>query len=240
MRLAIMQPYFFPNAGHFALIARSDRWIVFDITQYTPKSWMTRNRVLRRDGGWAYIQLPVRNASRSQRIREVMVGDLTAASQQVLGAISHYRKRAPFFAVVEDIVRDTFARTAETMVEVNVRSLKLTCSYLDIPFHYEICSEMQLDLPDRTSPGGWAPRIAAAVGADEYVNPIGGRELFNPAGFASRGVTLSFLETPDFVYATGPFAYEPGLSILDVMMWNEPSAIRAFFESARIVPAISS
>ncbi|MGC8485747.1 MAG: WbqC family protein, partial [Candidatus Baltobacteraceae bacterium] len=104
MRLAVMQPYFFPNAGHFALIARTDRWIVFDITQYTPKSWMTRNRVLKREGGWAYIQLPVQNASRSQRIHEVAVGDMAAASNQVLGAISHYRRRAPFSTIVEDIV----------------------------------------------------------------------------------------------------------------------------------------
>ncbi len=99
---------------------------------------------------------------------------------------------------------------------------------------------MGLDLPEQAGAGGWAPRIAGAVGADEYVNPIGGRELFNPLDFSSRGVTLSFLETADFVYQTGTFTYEPGLSILDVMMWNEPSAIRAYFEEARIVPAIFS
>lgn len=240
MRLAIMQPYFFPNAGHFALIARTDRWIVFDITQYTPKSWITRNRVLKRDGGWAYIQLPIQNASRSQRIREVCVGDNDAASRRVLGALSHYRKRAPFSKVVEDIVRETFSRNDESLVAVNVRALELVCSYLGVPFRYEICSDMGLDLPEQAGAGGWAPRIAGAVGADEYVNPIGGRELFNPLDFSSRGVTLSFLETADFVYQTGTFTYEPGLSILDVMMWNEPSAIRAYFEEARIVPAIFS
>lgn len=51
MRLGIMQPYFFPYPGHFALIAHVDQWLVFDITQYTPKTWMNRNRILHPRGG---------------------------------------------------------------------------------------------------------------------------------------------------------------------------------------------
>jgi hypothetical protein len=35
MKLGIMQPYFFPYLGHFALIAAVDEWVVFDVTQYT-------------------------------------------------------------------------------------------------------------------------------------------------------------------------------------------------------------
>jgi hypothetical protein len=48
MRLGIMQPYFFPYLGHFGLIAAVDQWIVFDVTQYTPKTW-NRNPSLHPD-----------------------------------------------------------------------------------------------------------------------------------------------------------------------------------------------
>ncbi|NNM91902.1 MAG: WbqC family protein [Candidatus Eremiobacteraeota bacterium] len=240
MRLGIMQPYFFPNLGHFALIAHTDRWIVFDITQYTPKSWMTRNRVLKLEGGWSYINLPVCDSSRSQRIYEVRVNEPAAAQAKLLGALSHYRKRAPNSSAVEEIVRECFRSSEDSLVAINARSLRIVCEYLGIPFHYDICSTMGLELPDRAGPGGWAPRIAAAVGASEYINPIGGRELFDPLEFSSRGVRLAFLEPPDFLYRTAPFAFEPGLSILDVMMWNEPAAIRSALQGARIVPAISS
>ena len=235
-----MQPYFFPNLGHFALIAGTDRWIAFDITQYTPKSWMNRNRILKREGGWSYIKLPVRDSSRSLRIHEVRVGDPAAASAALLGALSHYRKRAPFSSAVETIVRETFATSEESLVAVNVRALRLVCQYLGVPFRYDICSEMKLQLPESSTPGGWAPRIAEAVGADEYVNPIGGRELFEESEFTSRGIRLGFLEPPEFEYATGPYMYEPGLSILDVMMWNDPLTIRNVLALARIVGATSS
>jgi WbqC-like protein family len=49
MRLGIMQPYFCPYLGHFALIAAVDQRIVFDVTQYTPKTWMNRNPILHPD-----------------------------------------------------------------------------------------------------------------------------------------------------------------------------------------------
>ena len=51
MRLGIMHPFFFPYLGHFALIAAVDQWIVFDVTQYTPKTWMNRNPILQPDTG---------------------------------------------------------------------------------------------------------------------------------------------------------------------------------------------
>ena len=65
MRLGIMQPYFFPYPGHFALIASVDRWIVFDVTQYTPKTWMNRNRVLHPASGAMYVTVPLANASKA-------------------------------------------------------------------------------------------------------------------------------------------------------------------------------
>ncbi len=64
-----MQPYFFPYLGHFALIAHTDAWVVFDISQYTPKTWMNRNRVLHPTDGWTYVTAPLSNSSIHIKIR---------------------------------------------------------------------------------------------------------------------------------------------------------------------------
>ena len=63
MRLGIMQPYFFPYLGHFSLIAAADEWVVFDVTQYTPSSWMNRNRILHPVRGWKWLTVPLANGS---------------------------------------------------------------------------------------------------------------------------------------------------------------------------------
>ena len=58
MRLGLNQPYFFPYIGHYALIKQVDRYIIDDVVQFTDKSWMTRNRILKPQGGWQYIHMP--------------------------------------------------------------------------------------------------------------------------------------------------------------------------------------
>jgi hypothetical protein len=93
MRVGIMQPYFFPHLGHFALIDRSDTWVVFDVTQYTPKTWMNRNRVLHPAGSWNWVTVPLMNSSNSISIREARVLDGAGAYQSALGKLSHYRLR---------------------------------------------------------------------------------------------------------------------------------------------------
>lgn len=233
-----MQPYFFPYIGYFALIERVDTWVVFDVTQYTPKTWMNRNRVLHPTAGWTWVTVPLANSSQSITIRQAVVADPDAALRTILGKLSHYRRRAPHWRDVEALVHAAFEPTTDpSLVHVNVRGTAAVCDYLGIRFEPLVCSQLNLDLAPIEGPGDWAPAIAAALGATEYVNPIGGAHLFDPAGFARAGVGLSFLEPPPFTYDAGPYQFEAGLSILDVLMWNPPSTVRDAMEAAPLVTA---
>jgi hypothetical protein len=237
MRLAIMQPYFFPYLGHFALIANVDAWIVFDIAQYTPKTWISRNRVLHPSSGANWVSVPLRNSSISIKIGEARVLDLAAVAKSTLGKLSHYRRKAPYARQVEEIVESTFATEGigDSLVGVNVAGLDAVCAYLGIPFRRTICSKMNLPLPEHLGPGEWAPAIASLVGAETYVNPIGGRALFNAEDFEKRSVKLEFLGTENFVYETRSFAFIPNLSILDVLMWNSPEVVRGALKTVATV-----
>jgi hypothetical protein len=230
VKLGIMQPYFFPYLGHFALIAHTDAWVVFDVTQYTPKTWMNRNRVLHPKEGWNYVSVPLANSSISIKTSEAQVLSLDEARRSVLGKLTHYR-RAPYYKAVEALVQESMAdRGDSSLVKLNVRGLDAVCRYLGLPFDYRICSELDLALREKLAPGEWAPTICAALGANGYVNPIGGRELFDPNDFASRGISLQFLSFEHPAYTAGAYRFEPGLSILDVLMWNAPEAVRQMIE----------
>jgi hypothetical protein len=108
-----MQPYFFPYMGDFALIANVDAWIVFDITQYTPKTWINRNRVLHPTSGANWVSIALKNSRRSIKIREARVLDVAAAARSTLGKLGHYRRFAPYERAVEEIVRATFDAVAD-------------------------------------------------------------------------------------------------------------------------------
>jgi hypothetical protein len=231
-----MQPYFFPYLGYFALIAHSDEWLVFDLPQYTPKSWMNRNRVLHPSGGWMYVTVPVADVSRSLRISCARLRDPSNARSSALGKLSHYARKAPFFTEVTELLDHAFAEAPDdSLVQMNVTALRAVCDYLAIDFKYSICSELALALPPIDKPGDWAPAIAEAVGADAYLNPIGGRDLFDPAAFQRRHIALEFLEMPPFIYDTRPYRFEPQLSILDVLMWNTPEAVRGALRTAKVI-----
>jgi hypothetical protein len=234
-RIGIMQPYFFPYLGYFALIEHCDTWVVFDVTQYTPKTWMNRNRVLHPEAGWNWVTVPLANSSNSITIDEARVLDRRAARASVLGKLSHYRRRAPYWRAVEGLVEQSFdAALDDALVDLDVAGLAAVCAYLGLDFAPLIASELRLDLPAIDHPGGWAPAIAHALGASRYLNPIGGRELFHPSEFEAVGVALEFLEPPTLEYDPAPFAYVPDLSILDVLMWNHPSAVRQALATARV------
>jgi len=226
MKLGIMQPYFFPYLGHFALIAAVDEWIVFDISQYTRKSWINRNRVLGAAGGRQYVSIPLENSSIHISIYEARVANPGDQERYVLGKISHYARRAPYYPQVCQIVRTAFADLSDSsLVSLNIRGLQAVCEYLQLPFRYRVCSQLNLEFPNTLSAGEWAPWISAKLAADVYINPIGGRALFDPADFRRQGIDLCFLDFSPFVYATPGYNFESGLSILDVLMWNSPEAV---------------
>jgi hypothetical protein len=222
-----MQPYFFPYLGHFALIAHVDRWVVFDVTQYTPKAWMNRNRILHPKESWQYISAPIANSSITLRTDQAMLADKKALLASTLGKLSHYRPNAPFYRRVVRLVEETFDQAlGNDLVALNASGLARVCDYLEIPFHYDICSKLALPLPENLGPGAWAPTISGLLGADVYLNPVGGRELFSVSDFHTHGVNLEFLDFGTFDYPVKNYVFEPNLSILDVLMWNPAEKVR--------------
>jgi len=228
VKLGIMQPYFFPYLGYFTLIARTDRWVVFDVVQYNARSWMNRNRILHPQTGWQYVRVPVHHAPKGTLIREIRVQDREAALGRLLGQLQHYRKRAPHFDAVVGLARAAFARAAsDRLVDVNIATLAATCDYLGVPFNWSLCSDMGLDLGDVEHAGQWALKIAQQLGAKTYLNPPGGRAIFQPAEWEAAGIELGFVDPPPLQYDCKPYAFVEHLSMLDVLMWNRPEAVTA-------------
>jgi hypothetical protein len=230
-RLGVMQPYFFPFLAHFALMANVDRWVVFDITQYTPKTWMNRNRVLHPSQGWMYVTVPVQGSSQTKLIREVMLRGSDETLTSIKGKLGHYARKAPHYKDVVRLVEQTFSeRSDDSLTALNVSCLRTVSEYLNINLDFSICSELSLDLSQVEQPGQWALRIAEQVGAREYVNPLGGAHLFSRGEFDASGVQLSFVDIPPMVYDPKPYQFIPSLSVLDVLMWNHPKDVRRFVE----------
>lgn len=228
MILGIMQPYFFPYLGYFDLINYSDKWIVFDTVQYIRHGWINRNRILHPNKGWQYIMTPLKKHNRDIKIKDLEITDDNKWKDKIMGQLNHYRKKAPYFNETTNIVSDCLSEKERSVSRLNVFILDKVCARLGIHFDYDFFSEMDLDLEPVEDPGDWALRISEALGAKEYVNPPGGADLFDEQKFRNSNIKLKIRDIPPLEYSCTGYEFVPGLSIVDVLMWNEPEKIKGY------------
>lgn len=221
MKLGIMQPYFFPYIGYFQLINAVDQWVIFDTPQYIRHGWVNRNRILHPQAGPKYMLLPLAKHSKDVVIGEALLHPSMGWKSKIMAQLNdYYRKRAPNFKAVVEMVDSALDEGETSLTHLLVRCLAHTCEYIGLEFKPIVASELNIDPANVRHAGQWALEISKSLAATEYINPIGGRELFNPTEFENSNITLSFLESHSGEYIQGGKDFYKGLSILDVLMWN--------------------
>jgi hypothetical protein len=234
VKLAAMQPYFFPYLGHFDLANQADMWIVYDVAQYIRHGWVNRNRVLHPTSGWQYIVVPVRKHRYTAPINQIEIVSEIDWKTSIFRKLQHYHMDAPCYSEVIRFLGDCFSGSECNLARLNVDLFRRTCRCLGIGTPIHVVSEMNLTLAPAHGPEELALSLCQAVGASEYINPPGGAALYNADRFVERGITLTIQSFENMPYDCGRFRYEPALSIIDVMMWNSPGRIKHYLETWRL------
>jgi hypothetical protein len=227
MKLGLMQPYLFPYIGYFQLIAACDLFVVYDDVQFIKGGWINRNRILAA-GNARYITLPLEKDHLTKPINERrFTQQLCNETRSVLSLIEATYRKAPFFMDTMDLASRCLESTELNVAIFVSETLRLCCRHLEIKTPFRISSSV----PKAETEKGEARVISLTknLGADHYLNPIGGAELYSKDHFRAQGLKLSFLKPREFTYlqfADHPFF--PWLSILDVLMFNSVKATRSF------------
>lgn len=231
MKLGIMQPYFLPYLGYFSLIKNTDQFILFDPVQFIRHGWIERNRILKPQDGWQYIAVPLIKHSRDTKIKDILINNTLDWRKKIFSQLEHYKKNAPFYRETIDVLRNAFDINTESIVKLNAHILKVICDYIGIEFNMSIFSEMNLQINEVKAPDEWALNICLALGnVDEYWNPEGGLEFFERQKYITAGINIYFLKMNLSEYQQRRAGFEPGLSIVDVMMFNEPGQINKMLD----------
>ncbi|MFA0557976.1 MULTISPECIES: WbqC family protein [unclassified Vibrio] len=218
MKVAIMQPYFFPYFGYFELIKSVDKFVIYDDVNYIKKGWINRNRILI-SGEPKMFTMPLVNASQNRRINEILLSpQISLWKTKFLKTIELNYKRAPHFDETYALVSKIIDYKAESLSEFITNSIVNVAKHLDINSEFVISSSSynnsQLKGQDRIID------ICKKECASVYINAVGGRELYTRDVFLNNNVELRFMENKSLGYEQFSNEFVSNLSIIDVLMFN--------------------
>lgn len=215
MRLAIMQPYFFPYIGYFQLINAVDKFVFYDDVNFIKKGWINRNRILI-NGQANYFTVHLNGASQNRLINEIKFID---NRKKLITSIQMAYKRAPYFQEIYPLIKNVLSFQTKNISQLAIYSIKTICEYLGIKTIFEISSlnytaTKGLERTERLK------KICKINNASDYINPIGGMKLYRKEDFEFSNIHLSFLKPNLMEYKQFQNNFISGLSIIDVLMFN--------------------
>ncbi|TXI86933.1 MAG: hypothetical protein E6Q37_03025 [Crocinitomicaceae bacterium] len=223
MRVGIMQPYFLPYVGYFQLINSVDSFVVYDDIKYTKKGWINRNRILDNKGEVTLISLPLKKDSDSLTIIKRSLSD-DFDKHKLLRKIEAFYKGAPNFKDAFQLVTGIIEFSATNLFEFIFNSIKEVCNYLKINTRLIVSST--INRGQNLKGVEMVKDICLRLNASEYINPIGGIDLYDKEDFLQSNLKLNFLNPVETTYVQNCEHFEPWLSILDVIMMNDVSEVK--------------
>lgn len=223
MKVAIMQPYIFPYLGYFQLINAVDKFVFYDDVNFIKRGWINRNQILVNNQAKLF-SIPLIKASQNKLIKEVEVAYNEKWLKQFYSTLEFNYKKAPFFDEIYPLIKYVLNIKPKTIADLTIESILQISNHLSLSTVFERSSDKYsatkgMEKADRLI------EICKLNKADVYINPAGGKELYHKIYFKERGVQLNFINNHLFEYSQFKNPFVPGLSIIDVLMFNSKEEI---------------
>jgi hypothetical protein len=225
MKLGIMQPYIFPYIGYFQLISSVDRFVVYDDVAFIKQGWINRNQLLL-NGAAHMFTVPLKNASSFTTIAQTEINHALYAGwkNKFFKTLEQAYSKAPHYASVAGMVQAVFNNECRTISELATKSIVITSLYLGIDTQFVLSATQyansELKAQNRVID------ICKREQANVYINPVGGKDLYNKDDFEKQGLMLNFHRSRSIRYQQFANDFVPWLSVIDVMMFNAPGVIK--------------
>lgn len=219
MKVAIMQPYFMPYLGYWQLMGVADIFVYYDDVTFIKQGWINRNRILL-NGLEHLFTLQVKGASSFTLIKDVFVGDNRKKLHKTL---SQAYVKAPYYEERKLLIDKVFLSEERNLANYIEESHKPIIEMLGI--RSAILRSSRFDFDSAGNGQDRIIRICRELGATTYINAIGGTQLYSNNAFAEAGIDLRFIQPLLTPYRQHSAAFVGGLSILDILMYNNTNAV---------------
>ena len=219
MKIAIMQPYFFPYIGYFQLINSVDKFVLYDDVNYIKQGWINRNSILINKTSFLFT-IPLKDASSFKRINEIEINEFLFPKwkKKFLRTIDQVYKNAPYYNEISNLLIKLLNINNLKINDLIYNSLLDVCQYIGITTQIvkssTIYDNLELQKEERIID------ICKKENANVYVNPLNGMELYSKCFFDKNNISLYFIKTNNIRYKQFNANFIPSLSIIDLLMFN--------------------
>lgn len=230
--LSVMQPYAFPYFGYFCLIQSSNEIVFYDDVNFIKGGWINRNKILINDKPNIF-NIFLSGASSFKEIREIKLLRDDKKILSTLRTIQQSYKNSPYFRDVFPIITKVFIESEGNIADFAIASIQAVYDYLGLTLKYRKSS---VDFP-HTKGEDKVDRLVHMckdLGYKNYINVMGGRELYTKEVFAEREINLYF-NKPILTEYDQNTEFNPYLSIIDIMMFCSPEQIKEMINKYEII-----
>lgn len=230
MIIAGNQPYFLPYLGFWQLVNAADLFLIGDNYNFIKRGWIQRNRILV-NGQPHFLGLEVKHITSFKKINETEFVDFDVG--QKLNTVCRAYRRAPQFDAGYALIKKILNFPERNVAEFLFHSIKAVSQYLEINTKFIKSSEIEGN--DNYRREYRIFDFCKRLGGDTYINAVGGQDLYHFDDFEKHGVTLKFIRPNIRPYKQFHNEFVPGLSILDVIMFNSLDAIKNMLEDCSFI-----
>ncbi|WKN45143.1 WbqC family protein [Tunicatimonas pelagia] len=217
MQIAVMQPYIFPYLGYYQLVASADRFIFFNDVNFIKKGWIHRNTIAVQQKPYRFT-VPLQQASQNKAILDTLLHPVEYPRwrKKFLTTLNQSYQESPFFNETYALVSEVLYASVDSIADLAANSIITVTKHLGLNLGFTYSS----DLPYHRDGDGQDKilSICQLQQASAYVNPIGGKELYEHEAFQQNNLQLSFLQSLDITYSQSAPTFIANLSIIDVLM----------------------
>lgn len=218
-----------PYLGYWQLMKAVDKYVVYDDVQYIKGGWISRNNILM-NGDKKLFTIILKGASANKHINEVEVGD---DFKKFTKTLYNCYSKASYFAQTMNILEQIFSYENRQLGLFLLHSFQVVLNYLGIDTELILSSSLQKDNSLRAQ--NKVLHICKLLNASDYYNAIGGQLLYDKEVFKNNGIELHFLKTNITEYKQFSNEFVPGLSMIDILMFNSKAEINSMLDSFELV-----
>jgi hypothetical protein len=200
-----------------------DEFVFLDDASFINRGWINRNNIVV-NGQKHLFTVPLQHASQNQLIKDLHHAIDERWAGKFYKTLESSYKKAPYYNGAMEIIHLVVDGSRTRILNLTIMSIIGVFDYLDMKPVMYLSSAFghtkDLRNWDRMA------TICQLLDADTCVNPIGGLQLYTKEQFAGKNVQLCFLKSKQIEYTQFTSEFIPGLSMIDILMFNSPTEIK--------------